>query len=89
MDKFKYPIKFNILDEDLYKNLLKMLNLKDDNNKKETEEILLYFNNGYIIFKGFQLKFCDNNNTFLYIYSLSEQEESNIINFVTQQLYIF
>ena len=81
MDKFKYPIKFNILDEDLYKNLLKILNLKDVKNIKETEEILLYFNNGYIIFKGFQLKFCDNNNTFLYIYSLSEQEESNIINY--------
>ena len=82
---FNYPVKFNIIKQDLYDLLLNIFDLnqfqQQTNYSNKTEEILLTYNKGFITFKGLKQNFCDNNKPLLYIYSFNEEHENDAINY--------
>ena len=80
-DKFNYPIKFNILDENLYNKFITILNVKENLNANDTEEISLTYNNGYITFNRVKSNFSDKYKYLSYIYSINEHVESNQFNY--------
>ena len=80
-DKFSYPIKFNILDEILYDKFTTILKLKENLNAKETNEISLTYNNGYITFNSLKSNFSEKYKYLSYIYSINEHVESSRFNY--------
>ena len=82
--KFQYPMMFNIIDNNLFDKIINFLDLKeiiDSNNSIKKEDILLTFNTGYIVFKGLEEDFLDNNQPLLYLYSSNIQNEIYSINY--------
>jgi len=89
MDKFKYPLKFNVIDEKLFEALLNILDLKILNNKTEPEEILLTYNYGNITFRGMKEQFCDNYMSLLYIYSCKNNPETDAVSYLPEAILDF
>jgi len=77
--RFQYPMKFNIIDDDLFKKFLNMLDLNGHNISKKPEEIYLTFNNGNLAFRGVNGNLIGNYKSLLYIYSLGIEQKSDYI----------
>ena len=77
--RFQYPMKFNIIDDDLFKKFLNMLDLNGHNISKKPEEIYLTFNNGNLAFSGVNGNLIGNYKSLLYIYSLGIEQKSDYI----------
>ena len=83
--KFFYPIKFYILNQDLFNEFSRFLDIKE----KNTDDILLTFSNGNIAFKGISESFCGNYMFLLYIYSCKFVSELGNINYNPEAILSF
>ena len=80
-EKFHYPIKFNLIDSDLFDRFLNILDLKVENSAKKVEEIFLTFNCGNCVFRGMKENSFGNYMQLLYVYSSNIQQEFDSVNY--------
>ena len=79
IDRFQYPMKFNIIDDNLFIKFINILDLNGQNITKKSEEIFLTFNNGNVAFRGISENFFGNYKSLLYIYTLRNEQKSDYI----------
>ena len=87
--EFHYPINFNAIDDNLYDKILNILELKVLNNINNPKAIFLTYNNGNIVFRGYDDKFLGNKNSLLYIYSFYIQQDLGEIKYCPEAILCF
>ena len=87
--KFCYPMRFNIITDILFDELLNVLNIKKENNLNKPEEIIVTFNNGKLAFRGLNDNFCRNDLSLFYLYSAIKNQESDSISYYPEAILDF
>ena len=93
-DIFQYPMNFNLIKEFILDKLFKILDLKSislsqNNFINKTEEALINYSNGKIVFKGLNDNFCGNYSSLLYIYSLDFNSDRDEIKYSPEAILDF